>query len=158
VRTWTTTPTSAIAALGCSALLLVTACGDDDDDDDSAATTAATASGSSTALEGPTWTLVAGPELGVPLGDVSVTATFEAGTVSGSSGCNTYTAPYEVDGSGLSFAEEISATMMACGDAETAVETAFLGLLPRLASYSIDGDTLTLSDDDGTAALEFTAA
>jgi heat shock protein HslJ len=46
---------------------------------------------------------------------------------------------------------------MACPDPQTAVEDEYLDRLPNVASYSIEGDTLTLSDADGGALLEYAA-
>ena len=97
-------------------------------------------------------------ELGAELGDVVASATFTNGTVSGTSGCNTYNGPYKVDGDKLTIGPNLVSTQMACGPAETAVEKVFLERLPKVASYSIAGSTLTLADSSGEALLVFDAS
>ena len=146
-----------LVVLAASTFVALTACGDDDDDDDSADTAAAGTGAPEDAgeLEGATWLLVEGGQLEASLDGVTVTAQFVEGTLSGSSGCNTYTTMYELDGSSLSVAPEIASTMRACGDPETAVESQYLQLLSNVAAYAIEGNRLTLSDGDGEALLEF---
>jgi heat shock protein HslJ len=155
----------AVAALAGAAALAVSACGSSNDVKASAttggaATTggSATTSGSSTTLEGPTWVLVKKTELGAELGNVVVSATFADGTVSGTSGCNTYNGPYKVDGDKLTIGPNLISTQMACGPAETAVEKVVLARLPKVASYSIVGSTLTLADSGGEPLLVFEAS
>jgi heat shock protein HslJ len=140
-----------------STLVALTACGDDDDDSTDTAAAGTAASADAGELEGTTWLLVEGGQLEAPLDGVTVTALFAEGTLSGSSGCNTYTTMYELDGSSLSVAPEIASTMRACGDPETAVESQYLQLLANVAAYSTDASRLTLSDGDGEALLEFEA-
>jgi heat shock protein HslJ len=111
-----------------------------------------------TPLEGTSWQLTPAAPLGVNLGDVVVTARFEDGQVSGKSGCNSYTGPYKLDGSSLTIGPSLAGTRMACGPAETAVEAAYLDRLPKVASYSIDGQTLTLADSGGGTILEYAAS
>ena len=76
------------------ALVVAGGCGSDEgadtaDTNDSGAST--------TPLEGTNWVL-AGDELGEPLGDIAVSALFIEGTVAGQGGCNRYTGPYDVEG------------------------------------------------------------
>jgi heat shock protein HslJ len=108
-------------------------------------------------LEGPTWTLTEGVPLSVPMEGAVVTAQFEAGTLTGTGGCNNYTTRYQLQGSSLSIAPEIAATAMACPDPQMAVEDEYFDRLPDVASYSVDGDALTLSDADGEPLLEYAA-
>jgi heat shock protein HslJ len=136
--------------LGLAAIVLLVACGSSSD-----VTTGSSSSG--TPLEGTSWELAPAAPLGVSLGQVVVTARFEAGTMSGKSGCNSYTAPYELSGSSLTIGPNIAGTKAACPAPETAVETAYLGRLPKVASYEIDGQTLTLADSGSTTILEYTA-
>ena len=96
-------------------------------------TASPTTAGSSTTLEGTTWVLAKKTELGAELGDVVASATFTNGTVSGTSGCNTYNGPYKVDGDKLTIGPNLVSTQMACGPAETAVEKVFLERLPKVA-------------------------
>jgi heat shock protein HslJ len=158
--------TTFLLGLGGAVSLVGAACGDSDDDAEPAATTSEAAStlGPSTSgaetgavapLEGSTWTLAADSPLDVPLGDVVVTAVFDAGTLNGESGCNTYTTSYEVSEGTMTVAPEIAVTAMACPEPQMAVEDEYLERLPRAATYTIDGSTLTLSDADGETLLVY---
>jgi len=149
----------AVVALAGAAALAVSACGSSNDVKASATTGGSpTTGGSSTTLEGTTWVLAKKTELGAELGDVVVSATFADGKVSGSSGCNTYSGPYKVDGDKLTIGPNLLSTQMACGPAETAVEKVVLERLPKVASYSIAGTTLTLADAGGQPLLVFEAS
>src|SRR5262245_59720911 len=86
-------------------------------------TTSSAVNGGGNPLEGPVWVLTSKTSLGVDLGSVTVTALFEAGTLSGSSGCNRYTTTYEVSGSSLTIRTPFAGTLKACPPPETAVET-----------------------------------
>ncbi len=87
----------------------------------------------------------------------SVTATFGAdGTLSGNGGCNTYSATWVVsDPDGLTVGP-VAATQMACDLIET--EQRYFQALEQVATYRIEGDTLTLRDAQGSTQLTFTAA
>lgn len=151
-----------VAAALCAVLLLtLAACGDDDD--------AATSGGSGgndngtgnaggSSLEGTTWILAADAPLGVALEAIVVTAQFKDGTLSGNSGCNTYSTSYEVDGDKLTVGPDIAGTQMACPPAETAVEQAYLARLPKAAGFKVDGTTLSLTDDGGETILKYEAS
>lgn len=90
------------------------------------------------------------------LADVSVTALFDAeGNVGGTGGCNNYGGPYTVDGANLTIGPNLFSTMMACEDAIMAQEGAYLLALTSIATYAIEGETLTLSGADGAALLVF---
>jgi heat shock protein HslJ len=105
-----------------------------------------------------TWLLSADAPLGVALEAVGgVTARFDDGTLSGRSGCNQYTTTYEVDGDSLTIGPDIASTQMACGPAQTAVETAFLARLPNATGFAVDDETLTMTDDSGDTILTFAA-
>jgi heat shock protein HslJ len=153
---------------GCTALvvgltaILMVGCGDDDDETTTASTTTTateTASGGSESseseLEGTVWLLTADAPLGAALESIGVTAEFADGDLTGQSGCNRYRTTYELDGSSLTIGPDIAGTLIACPPAETAVETAYLERLPRVAAYEVDGDTLLLSDADGEALLSY---
>ena len=76
--------------------------------------------------------------------------------MSGLSGCNRYTGSYSVSGDALTIDPSIAGTRMACPAAQSAVEAAYLAVLPTVASSTIDGDTLRLQDASGTTILVFT--
>jgi heat shock protein HslJ len=136
-------------------LTSLAACGADADDSRSA--TASTSGG--TALEGTPWVLMAATtDAPLPAG-VEVTALFEQGKVTGTSGCNRYVANYEVKGNELTVDTGQSAgTLMTCGPAAAAVEQAYLQRLGQVASYSIDSDKLVLSDSGNKALLTYGAS
>ncbi len=104
-------------------------------------------------LEATSWGLAsfsddAGELRQVPAG-VTVTAQFDDGTVSGTGGCNRYSAGYEVDGSSLTIGPP-AATLIACEEPQGSVEQAFFIALGETASYSTDESSLTLSLAEGT--------
>jgi heat shock protein HslJ len=134
-------------------LLLGAACGDDDD----TVSSVAPDDSSGTPLERTTWVLSADAPLGVASDAIAVTAQFQDGRLSGHSGCNRYTAPYTVDGDLLTIGPEIGGTSMACPPAQMAVEQAYVGRLPQVTGFAIDGNTLTMTDDEGDTILRYEA-
>ena len=84
------------------------------------------------------------------------TAQFANGTVSGSAGCNRYSAPYTVDGNKIQIGLGMS-TMMACPPPIMDQEAAYLANLQAAASYKIAGDQLTLANAKGSTVLTFKA-
>lgn len=97
---------------------------------------------------------------GAPLvAGTTVTAQFDdQGRISGTGGCNSYSGSYTVDGSALTIGPNLISTMMACvAEGVMEQEAAYLAALPTVASYAVDGDTLTLSGADGSAVLVFQA-
>lgn len=117
-----------------------------------------TASGVSAAdktLEGVSWRLSGfagkGPE--VPAASSRpVTARFEAGRVSGFSGCNNFTGSYKVDGDRVILGP-LAGTMMACPEPQTAIESAFRAAFWGTVGYSIRGDRLSLIAESGTVLV-----
>jgi heat shock protein HslJ len=116
-----------------------------------------TPSSTATSLEGTNWVLARSTALGVSLGGVIVSAELQGGTVTGTSGCNRYHAPYTLAGSKLTIGP-IATTQMACGPAQTAVERAYLERLAKVAGFDVSGATLTLTETSGQRLLEFTAS
>jgi heat shock protein HslJ len=110
-------------------------------------------------IEGVRWLLtdyrVDGTATPVPA-DVTADASFAAGTVSGSGGCNSFTASYAAEGATLTIGQPAS-TLMLCDGPAGDVETAYFAALPTTASYTATADTLTLFDGSGNAILEFAA-
>ncbi|MCE0487121.1 META domain-containing protein [Ornithinimicrobium sediminis] len=154
----TTTPargrTRLLVLLVVGTVGLLAACGSTSSDGpaESSAPDAAT-------LEGTSWRVVsvvdeAGRTTEVP-DEVTATATFEDGTVSGTGGCNRWSAPYEIAGTSLTVGEAAS-TMMACPGAPGEVEAAFLGALPRVSGWAAGDDGLTLLDASGGTVLALT--
>ncbi len=87
--------------------------------------------------------------------EVEATVTFEDGRVSGSAGCNSFSAGYTVDGQQLTIDQAVS-TAMACEEAAMAQEQAVLVRLSEAASYAIVDNQLQILDANGNLLLVFT--
>lgn len=107
-------------------------------------------------LEGVPWVLASGVDV-EGWEAVAPSASFEGGTMAGSTGCNRYTAPYTVDGDGLDLGE-IASTQMACGPPGDEVERAFGDALGRVASWRLEDEELALLDAGEAEVLRFRAA
>ena len=102
-------------------------------------------------FEGPTWRLTAVAGKGVEgLASGAVTARFEAGRVSGFSGCNRFTGGYALDGDSV-VVGPLAGTMMACSDPQMAIEETFRSALTGKLRKAISGDRLTLTSASGDA-------
>jgi heat shock protein HslJ len=108
-------------------------------------------------LEGVTWRLSTyvsdGKSVTVPAA-VGATATFANGRVSGSNGCNSYSGPYTASGSTLKVGP-LASTMMACGPAQSAIESAFMTAFQDAGSYTATDVQLTIYDTSGAQVLVF---
>ncbi|HXY94144.1 MAG TPA: META domain-containing protein [Acidimicrobiia bacterium] len=142
-----------MATLGVLCLTLV-ACGGSSDDSSKQEKPAP----SSTPLEGTNWVLADANALGVQSTGVVVSARFDRGSLTGESGCNAYRTTYHADSPDLTISATIVTTQRACEPGPTAVETAYLARLPRTASFTLQGNTLTLSDRGGTTLLVYRAS
>ncbi|MDA0181252.1 META domain-containing protein [Solirubrobacter phytolaccae] len=104
------------------------------------------------------WTLTSflqGDAVTGPVDGAELTANFVDGTVSGSTGCNTYKAPYTLRGKALTIASP-QATEIACSRPElTEQEALYLKALPLTASYTVAGSTLTLLTKAGTIVATY---
>jgi putative lipoprotein len=113
-------------------------------------------------IEGTPWQLTQyrGPSNAqVPaLAAAAPTATFSGGMVTGSTGCNSYTAAYTLTGAATLTIKPGAATLRACPEPIATQERAFLAALSAVAGYSLTGTTLTLTDASGNAALTFAPA
>ena len=108
-------------------------------------------------LEGTRWrasTIDGRDGAGAILADTEVTMAFGAdGRVTGSAGCNQYTARYVAQGATLRI-ESAALTRMAClrpGVMEQ--ERAFVDALASVATARVDGNRLELRREDGTLAV-----
>jgi len=98
-------------------------------------------------------------DTGVVLPGTTLTMAFGAdGRVNGSSGCNTYSASYLVDGSQLAITPP-TGTNMLCGEPSGIMEqeAAFLALLPTVGGFSVEGDSLYLQNASGQVVAELVA-
>lgn len=110
-------------------------------------------------LEATAWTLttIATPDsqaVSSTIAGTKVTALFDMGSVSGSGGCNSYHGAYEASGSSLTFGP-VASTKMMCEQDVSTQEQQYFTALDATASFAIDGDQLTLSDDRGQMLLQF---
>ena len=71
----------------------------------------------------------------------------EDGTVTGNSGCNGLGGDYTVEGDQVTFGQIVS-TLMACDEPRMAQEDAVHQVLTDTAAYKIEGNTLTLTNND----------
>ena len=111
------------------------------------------------ALEGTAWTVttIASPSTDAVSSVVAgtrVTLQLEGGSASGFGGCNQYHGSYETSGTSLTFGP-IASTKKACEDAVEAQERAYVALLGDVATFAIDGETLSLLDAEGRLLLAF---
>ena len=76
--------------------------------------------------------------------------------ISGSGGCNNYTAAYTTSGNNLTVQSPAS-TMMACSEVVDQQESQYFYLLEGTGTYEIKGDKLTIKDSSGQTTLEYTS-
>src|SRR5687767_10749075 len=117
----------ALALLG---LAMVSGCGDDQG-----------RAASSPPLEGTPWVLSSGLDVS-GWEQVAPSATFADGRMSGSNGCNRYSASYTLDGDTLELGQAMS-TKVGCTPLADQVQSAFTAALERVASYRIEDAELT---------------
>lgn len=88
-----------------------------------------------------------------PVPDTKLTVTFaEDGSVSGSSGCNTFTGEYKLEGDALTVGP-LASTMMACEQPAMDQETQFLTAIQTPTTVETSGTTVTLRDADGATQV-----
>jgi heat shock protein HslJ len=111
-------------------------------------------------LESTPWTLVEyiGPDGAalLVLAGTEISATFQAGRLVGSAGCNTYSSAYAVTGSALSLSGS-AGTLRLCAAPPGIMEqeAAYLAALQRTARFDVAPDALVLRDDTGGVLLRF---
>lgn len=105
-------------------------------------------------LVGSVWTLT---HLGsaADQSDAGITAQFGAdGSLTGSAGCNTYSAAYELDDKWITFGP-IAVTEMACDSAIMDREQAYLAGMQETAWFAIESGTLVLYDVQNSPLLGY---
>jgi heat shock protein HslJ len=106
-------------------------------------------------LEGTEWLLdsfvIGGDAVSSLLADTAITATFADGEITGNATCNGYFGTVQLDGAAITISE-VGRTMMAC---ETGMEQEeqYLEILAAVSTWEIEGDTLTLRADNGSALV-----
>ena len=119
---------------------------------------AAGCSGEGDPLAGTRWRLTEWTMSSLSPADFTITAAFDGGKISGSSGVNGYSGPYET-GSGRAFEiGPLVTTEMAGPEPAMRAEGAYLTLLAQARSYELAGGRLTLFDGNGNVSLVFDAA
>jgi len=78
--------------------------------------------------------------------------------LSGTGGCNQYSAEYTTTASNGITITQPTSTMMACAEPVMQQETQYLSLLPTASKYEISGDQLTLFNSGGTKILIYKSA
>ena len=84
-----------------------------------------------------------------------ITARFEDGTISGSSGVNTYSGRYKLGPANSFSVQDISSTEMAGPEAAMRAEAAYTELLSQARSYNDTVGALILYDQNGNESLRF---
>lgn len=110
-------------------------------------------------LVGTTWTLsgiVTDNAVSSPVAGTTVTMTFTDKALSGKA-CNTFRGPVSVTGASIEVGPLASTKMACANEAEGKQETTVLAVLDASITYTIEGDTLTLTGPD-TKGLIFTAS
>ena len=143
--------------LGVLVAALLVACGGDSGGSTSSAAAPAPATSappaSSTAgppLEGTSWSLT--QVAGAAAQPGGLLAFARGGHLTGSTGCNDFGGTYTQSGSSLTITMGFQ-TAKACGPPLDAQETAVNAAVPKVASVTNGGSTLTLLDASGTALL-----
>ncbi len=104
-------------------------------------------------LAGTAWQLVSLDEAGLVEGSTVTLAFDDAGGLSGSGGCNSYSASYTSDGETLSIGPVVS-TKMACMDAGVMEqEAAFFAALSQAVSYTVVDDQLIVTYGTGQTMM-----
>ena len=102
-------------------------------------------------LDGTSWQLIYYRKTTVSEG-IDITAIFEDGNISGSSGCNSYSGSYQVDGSKISFGP-LAGTLMACMDPPEVMEMEqmYQEWLMDAQTFELSPDQLMIFRSDGEA-------
>ena len=108
-----------------------------------------------TALNGTAWTLASLPGH-APLPEHPATLRFDAGRLSGSDGCNRFTAPYAAEGDRIMLTGPMVGTRMACPEPVTKLAQAFADALVAARTFRAAGEKLELLDASGTPRVSFT--
>ena len=109
-------------------------------------------------LEGTQWKLVEWTISSINPADVTITAKFADGQITGSGGVNTYGGPCRFGPGDAFSAGPIAATEMAGPEPAMRAEAAYFTLLGQARFYSMADGELTLYDEDKNESLIFEAA
>lgn len=141
-------PVLVVLAASAAAVLVLAACG---------SSSRSTSTGG-TPLEGTNWVLTTGGQVSTLPAGVTSGTKFDNGTVSGSSGCNTYSGPFTTSGGSLTIGPNLVSTQRGCDAPVMAFEKVYLAALTATTKYTISGLTLTLQDRAGATTLTLRAS
>ena len=110
------------------------------------------------ALPGTSWTLksfVDSDSTSFPVPDgLTITAVFSATDVSGSGGCNSYSAPYTVNGGTITIGA-ITATQIMCASDVNTAESAYFNALEHSGTFTATTAKLKLGSTDTSVRLVY---
>ena len=117
-----------------------------------------TAADNSMALEDVVWkaTEIAGTAV-LATNGYEATAEFASGTVSGSGTVNRFNAEYTTEAGDKITISQPAATLMAGPPKAMTQEQEYFSALEKAAQFTVTADTLTLTDDGGTALVKYVA-
>jgi len=108
-------------------------------------------------LDGTQWRLTEWTLSSLSPAEFTITAKFAGGQVSGNSGVNSYSGPYDL-GPGNAFSVgQLAVTQMAGPEPAMRAESAYLTLLAQAKSFKTADGKLTLYDQGGNESLIFEA-
>jgi heat shock protein HslJ len=107
-------------------------------------------------LNGTAWILTALPGQSAVAGSTP-TLRFEGGRVSGTDGCNRYSAPYTVKGATIEVGPKGASTQMACPPEVMNQANAFMSALTQARGYRVTAGKLELLAADGPVLATFKA-
>jgi heat shock protein HslJ len=112
-------------------------------------------------LEGTAWKLTALADAqgtaAPALAGTEITALLQGGRVTGSAGCNNYSATYKATAAALTVNAPVATTRKACPQPTMRQETAYLAALAKSATFKIEGDKLELRNAAGALLASFAA-
>jgi len=98
--------------------------------------------------------LYTGDAISSPVAGSTLTLVFTATEVSGDSGCNTYSGPFETSGTDAITLGPLASTLRACADPAIGTqEQQYLAALELAKTYQVTGNELTLFREGGTIAV-----
>ena len=107
-------------------------------------------------LANTSWQVQSMQEIGDVPAEVSITAYFgEDDSITGNSGCNSYTVSYVCNGEEIIINLPAKTGEKVCGEPEDSLEQAYLRLLPQTANYLIVEGQLILLNNTGQETLRF---
>jgi heat shock protein HslJ len=111
-------------------------------------------SGADSRLDAGVWAVVSMPGHDPLPSGFRAEANFTGGRVRGTDGCNWYGGGYTTGGGGSISFNGISMTAVGCGSVDD-IASAFDSVLRNAASYSLNGDSLTMYDASGRAIVRY---